>query len=84
MHGPAAATPLYMSPEIAAGNTEIDGRVDVWSLGVMLYEALVGTRPFASSKSGMAATLELQKAITEGPVPRPSEHLSVSAPRALH
>jgi len=84
MHGPAAATPLYMSPEIAAGNTEIDGRVDVWSLGVMLYEALVGTRPFASSKSGMAATLELQKAITEGPIPRPSEHLSVSAPRALH
>jgi serine/threonine protein kinase/tetratricopeptide (TPR) repeat protein len=83
MQGPAAATPLYMSPEIASGATEIDGRVDVWSLGVMLYEALVGARPFTSAKSGMAATLELQTAITEGPIPRPSDHLPTAAPRAL-
>ena len=83
LQGPTAATPLYMSPEIAAGASEIDGRVDVWSLGVMLFEALVGSRPFSSSRSGIAATFDLQKQITEGSALRPSDALPPNAPRAL-
>ncbi len=80
---PTAATPLYMSPEIATGSTDIDGRVDVWSLGVMLFEAAVGSRPFRSELNGMAGALDLQQQITGGITPRPSDALGATAPRAL-
>jgi eukaryotic-like serine/threonine-protein kinase len=63
--GVAIGTPAFMSPEQAAGDREIDGRTDLYALGVVAYQMLSGRLPFQAATTASM----LMKQITERPTP---------------
>jgi eukaryotic-like serine/threonine-protein kinase len=63
--GMSLGTPHYMSPEQAMGEREITARSDVYALGAVLYEMLVGEPPF----TGPTAQAIVAKVVTEAPRP---------------
>lgn len=50
--GEVSGTPAYMAPEVLTGKTDVDQRIDVYGLGVLLYEALSAKKPFHDSHLG--------------------------------
>ncbi len=63
--GSVVGTPSYMSPEQAAGRADIDGRSDIYSLGVMGFAMLTGRLPFEGKTAGDV----LAKHLTQEPPP---------------
>ena len=73
-HGGVVGTPHYMSPEQAAGRPGIDGRSDIYSLGVMGYAMVAGRLPF----EGTSTADILAKHLTQEPPPLRSLAPSIS------
>ena len=63
--GIAIGTPAFMSPEQSAGDRDVDGRSDLYSLGVVAYQMLCGELPFTATNTPAL----LVKHLSERPVP---------------
>jgi len=77
--GVIVGTPAYMSPEQAdPSSMDIDTRTDIYALGVMLYELLVGSPPLDAQDFKRGALLEMLRMVRDVDPPRPSTKLSGS------
>jgi len=76
--GVAVGTPAYMSPEQITGEADVDGRTDVYSLGCVLYEMLVGEPPFRGGDTRST----MIKHVTDEPPPFEPRRTDIPAPVA--
>ncbi|MBA2290896.1 MAG: protein kinase [Gemmatimonadales bacterium] len=73
--GMSLGTPHYMSPEQAMGERQIDARSDIYALGVICYEMLIGEPPF----TGPSAQAIVAKVMTESPKELTAQRKSIPA-----
>ena len=73
--GLSLGTPQYMAPEQAMGERAVDGRADIYALGAVLYEMLVGEAPF----TGPTVQAIVARVMTENPRPVTGQRRSVPA-----
>lgn len=78
VEGMSAGTPAYMAPEVAMGETHIDGRADIYGLGCVAYFLLTGVPVFYEKTATATALAHVQKA----PVP-PSQRSEIEIPGLL-
>jgi serine/threonine-protein kinase len=78
VEGMSAGTPAYMAPEIAMGELDIDGRVDIYALGCVAYFLLTGSPVFDEKTATAMALAHVQKE----PV-RPSRRSEIPVPAEL-
>jgi non-specific serine/threonine protein kinase/serine/threonine-protein kinase len=75
-------TPEYTSPEQALGESDVDTRADVYSLGVLLYELLTGETPISSETLRKGNGQSLQRLIVDASVTPPSTRLHAKTQHA--
>ncbi|MBK8975496.1 MAG: serine/threonine protein kinase [Planctomycetes bacterium] len=77
-------TPEYMAPEQAElSGLDVDTRADIYSLGVLLYELLTGTRPFELKTLLQVGYAEIVRTIKEVDPPKPSTRISTMGDQVL-
>ena len=74
--GAVLGSPVYMSPEQMTSSRDVDGRTDIWALGIVLYQCLSGGFPFEAE----AVPQLCARVLTEAPIPLSSR---VAVPRGL-
>ena len=75
--GIAIGTPAYMAPEQLAGDPAADHRLDLYAVGLLAYELLIGSSPFSSSSPQATMAAQLTR------VPEPLHELRPEIPREL-
>ncbi len=74
--GAVLGSPVYMSPEQMACSRDVDGRTDIWALGIVLYQCLSGGFPYEADGVPQLCA----RVLTDEPVPLSSR---IAVPRAL-
>ncbi len=75
--GSVPGTPNYLSPELASGGKNADERIDIWAMGVVLYEMLTGRVPFVGDNYNEVISMILMSPVV------PVRELSTDVPEGL-
>jgi tRNA A-37 threonylcarbamoyl transferase component Bud32 len=81
--GMVLGTPLYMSPEQARGDEDLDERIDIWALGVILYECLTAEMPFRATNYLGVISQVLNQEVTPPRKLRPEMRISEAMERVV-
>lgn len=65
--GTVMGSPHYLSPELAQGNRRVDGRSDLYALGIILYEMLTGRKPYTADSFAATLMAHIQKPLPQLP-----------------